>query len=167
MFALGILFFVISARVEVLFSATDGCRDRIIQGINSAKGSIYIAAYSFTSREISEAIIEAAQRGVDIKVIMDPSQAEDRFSKYAFLRKNGIDVRLPRYDTVETKKRFLTPKMHHKFIIFDKRYVMTGSYNLTASAEEFNDENCVFIYDDDKTVQRFLGEFQRIWKISR
>lgn len=164
------LFFVliyISARVEVFFSATDGCREQIIKHINSAKDSVYIAAYSFTSREISEAVIRASERGIDVKVITDPSQSEEKFSKFTFLKKNGVNIRVPAYETERRGKRFLTPKMHHKFIIFDKKFVMTGSYNLTASAEDLNDENCVFIYDDPNTTQRFLQEFQRLWKISR
>jgi len=65
------------------------------------------------------------------------------------------------------KKRFLTPKMHHKFMIVDSKYVMTGSFNFTASAEELNDENCVFIYDSTEVVEKFEKEFERLWKISQ
>lgn len=160
-----LILFLLSARVEVFFSSTDGCRDKIIQSIKNTKESLYIAAYSFTSREISQAVIDAVKRGVDVKVIMDFSQARNRFSKFTFLVKNGVDVRTPNY--TPRRKRFLIPKMHHKFIIFDKKYVMTGSYNLTASAEELNDENCVFIYDDPNVVKKFLDEFRRLWKISK
>lgn len=158
---------LISTRVEVFFSATDGCRERILRSINGAVESIYVAIYTFTSREIAEALVEAARRGVDVKVIMDPSQAEEKFSKYNFLRKNGIRVVTPVYDVPQGRGRFFRPKMHHKFIVFDKKYVLTGSYNLTASAEELNDENCVFIYEDKRIVQRFIDEFNRLWRISR
>lgn len=165
MFLFLLSLFLLSARVEVFFSATDGCESHIVKAIDSAKQSIYIAAYSLTSREISEAIVKAHERGLDVKIITDPEQASKKFSKLNFLRKNGVDIRYPLYES--KGKRFLTPKMHHKFIIFDNSYVMTGSYNLTASAEELNDENCVFVYDDQNVVQKFLQEFQRIWKISK
>lgn len=161
-----LIFFLLSARVEVFFSATDGCEDNIVKSIDSAKRSIYIASYSLTSREISEAIVRAKERGLDVKVITDPHQSSQKFSKINFLKNNGVDIRVPLYDSTKGK-RFLTPKMHHKFIIFDQEYVMTGSYNLTASAEDLNDENCVFIYDDKGVVEKFYQEFQRIWKISK
>jgi phosphatidylserine/phosphatidylglycerophosphate/cardiolipin synthase-like enzyme len=52
-------------------------------------------------------------------------------------------------------------------MIVDRKYVMTGSFNFTASAEELNDENCVFIYDSAEVVEKFEKEFERLWKISQ
>ncbi len=157
--------FLSSAKVEVFFSATDGCEDKIIKSINSAQKSIKIAIYHITSREIIQALIDAKKRGVDIKIVADGEQAKDKFSKVPVLTKEGIDVRITDYST--RKKRFLTPKMHHKFMIIDRKYVMTGSFNFTASAEELNDENCVFIYDSAEVVDKFEKEFERLWKISQ
>jgi len=158
------LFFLL-ARVEVYFSATDGCEDKIKSAIKSASKSVYIAVYTLTSREISEEIISASRRGIDVKVILDGEQAKDKFSKFEYLRKNGVDVRIADYTA--RKRRFLVPKMHHKFMIVDDKFVMTGSYNFTASAENLNDENCVFIYDDENVVKKFSEEFKRIWEISK
>jgi Phosphatidylserine/phosphatidylglycerophosphate/cardiolipin synthases and related enzymes len=157
--------FLSSAKVEVFFSATDGCKDKIIKSINSAQKSIKIAIYHITSREIMQALIDAKKRGLDIKIVADGEQAKDKFSKVSLLIKEGIDVKITDYST--RKKRFLTPKMHHKFMIIDRKYVMTGSFNFTASAEELNDENCVFIYDSVEVVEKFEREFERLWKISQ
>ncbi len=157
--------FLSSAKVEVFFSATDGCKDKIIKSINSAQKSIKIAIYHITSREIIQALIDAKKRGLDIKIVADGEQAKDKFSKVSLLIKEGIDVKITDYST--RKKRFLTPKMHHKFMIIDRKYVMTGSFNFTASAEELNDENCVFIYDSVEVVEKFEREFERLWKISQ
>jgi len=157
--------FLSSAKVEVFFSATDGCKDEIIKSINSAQKSIKIAIYHITSREIMQALIDAKKRGLDIKIVADGEQAKDKFSKVSLLIKEGVDVKITDYST--RKKRFLTPKMHHKFMIIDRKYVMTGSFNFTASAEELNDENCVFIYDSVEVVEKFEREFERLWKISQ
>ena len=157
--------FFIFARVEVYFSAVEGCEKKIISSINSAEKSVYIAVYSFTSRRISNALVKAVERGIDVKVIVDGKQAKDRFSKVKYLRKNGVDVRIADYRF--RRKRFIVPKMHHKFMVVDGKFVMTGSYNFTASAEKYNDENCVFIYDDKNVVRKFTQEFRRIWRISR
>ncbi len=157
--------FLSSAKVEVFFSATDGCKDKIIKSINSAQKSIKIAIYHITSREIMQALIDAKKRGLDIKIVADGEQAKDKFSKVSLLIKEGVDLKITDYST--RKKRFLTPKMHHKFMIIDRKYVMTGSFNFTASAEELNDENCVFIYDSVEVVEKFEREFERLWKISQ
>lgn len=157
--------FLSSAKVEVFFSATDGCEDKVIKSISSAQKSIKIAIYHLTSREITKALIDAKKRGVDVKIIADGEQAKDKFSKVLVLAKEGIDVKITDYSA--RKKRFLTPKMHHKFMIVDSKYVMTGSFNFTASAEELNDENCVFIYDSTEVVEKFEKEFERLWKISQ
>jgi len=53
--------------------------------------------------------------------------------------------------------------MHHKFAIFDRRLVATGSYNWTQSAERANYENLVLL-DDPDLVARFVREFQRLWR---
>jgi phosphatidylserine/phosphatidylglycerophosphate/cardiolipin synthase-like enzyme len=56
--------------------------------------------------------------------------------------------------------------MHHKFAIFDRRIVVTGSFNWTRSATTENNENIVVI-EDPAVVQRFSDEFERLWKAFR
>lgn len=157
-------FFLILVKVEVFFSAKDGCEDKIINAIESAGKTIKVAVYSFTSRKIGDALIKK-NLSVDIKVITDGEQAQNKFSKHTFLIKNGVKVKIMDYS--DQKRKFLTPKMHHKFMIVDDKLVITGSYNFTASAEEFNDENCVFIYDAPDVIKKFNDEFERLWRIAK
>ncbi|GBD03587.1 Phospholipase D [bacterium HR19] len=159
-----VLLFFISARVEVFFSATDGCEDKVINAINSAQRELKIAVYSFTSREISQAVLDAIKRGVSVRIVVDGEQAKDRFSKAGYLASQGVNIKV--VDYTPRRKKFLVPKMHHKFMVVDNKFVMTGSFNFTASAEELNDENCVFIYDDENAVKKFSNEFERLWRIS-
>ncbi|MBS1266551.1 MAG: hypothetical protein MAG795_00518 [Candidatus Woesearchaeota archaeon] len=51
--------------------------------------------------------------------------------------------------------------MHHKVFIIDNRTLITGSYNLTMSADKRNDENMLII-EESKLPQRFLHEFPLI-----
>ncbi|MCJ7732988.1 MAG: phospholipase D-like domain-containing protein, partial [Anaerolineales bacterium] len=53
-------------------------------------------------------------------------------------------------------------KLHHKVIIIDDRIVVTGSYNLTQSAEIQNDENTLVIHNQE-IARVFLGEFEWIF----
>jgi len=53
--------------------------------------------------------------------------------------------------------------MHHKVIIIDNRIVITGSYNFSQSAEDYNDENLVII-ESEELAQAYLAEYERIWQ---
>src|SRR5439155_7672762 len=60
---------------EVFFSPNAGTSTRIVQEINQAQATIDIAMYSFTRDEITGALIAAKNRGVQIRVLADSSQA--------------------------------------------------------------------------------------------
>ena len=51
--------------------------------------------------------------------------------------------------------------LHHKFAVIDGRYVVTGSYNWTESAERRNRENLV-ILDCPEVAQVFKAEWDSI-----
>jgi phosphatidylserine/phosphatidylglycerophosphate/cardiolipin synthase-like enzyme len=53
--------------------------------------------------------------------------------------------------------------MHHKFAVFDRRSVLTGSYNWTRSAFRANQENTI-LTEDPTLVRLFEGEFERLWR---
>jgi len=53
--------------------------------------------------------------------------------------------------------------MHHKYAVFDEKTTLTGSYNWTRSAAEYNEENIV-ITADSRITRQFLNEFEKLWK---
>ena len=57
--------------ISVFFCPTDPCAEELIFRINSAQSSVDIAIYSFTLDEISDALIDAKQRGVKVRVLFD------------------------------------------------------------------------------------------------
>ena len=123
--------------------------------INHAQTSIDVAMFSLTSRPLAWALVRAAQRGVRVRVVLDDGQARSRWSKYRFLVKRGIPVKL------DNRSAY----MHHKFAVIDGKLVITGSYNWTASAEKRNDENLVVLRMPE-FVRAFEGEFERLWNSS-
>ena len=60
-----------TAKVSVYFSPNGGCTDAITNAIASAKQSIHVQAYSFTSAPIAKSLVDAHRRGVNVKVILD------------------------------------------------------------------------------------------------
>ena len=56
--------------------------------------------------------------------------------------------------------------MHHKVFIIDENIVITGSFNPTESADKRNDENILIIHDSI-VAGKYLGEFDRVWKMAK
>lgn len=137
------------------FSASMQCDSMLIQLIRNARGSILVAVYSFTNDRLSAALIEAASRGVSVKVVIESEQASVRGSEYERLKSSGVAVRLDGNPAL----------MHHKFMVIDNEVVVTGSYNWSISAEDRNDENFVVLRDAG-LARLFVEEFDRIWSIS-
>ena len=52
--------------------------------------------------------------------------------------------------------------MHHKFALFDRKLLLTGSYNWTRSAGAHNHENLI-VSSDPRLVGAFNDMFDRLW----
>jgi len=138
------------------FSATQDCESVLIGLIRGAGRSIHVMVYSFTLDGLSEALIEARRRGVDVKVVIEADNAFSKGSEYQRLLEAGVEVRLDGNPYL----------MHHKVMIVDGEVVVTGSYNWSWSAENRNDENLVIIRDAG-TASLYEAEFQRVWSQAR
>ena len=145
--------------ISVYFSPNGGAKQAILRQINSAKESIDIAMFAFTSREIGQAVLDAHRRGIKIRIILDQKQAEEKFSRYPIFLQEGIPVKL----LPVSGKKFVKGLMHNKFAIVDKQVVITGSYNWTASAEEINYENLLIIKSHE-LAKRYEEYFDSMWK---
>lgn len=144
------------SRVETYFSPDDQTARRLIELIASAEESVYFLAYSFTSDELADALIRKVRSGVNAAGVMDESQiGSNQGTEFERLRLAGVDVRSDGN----------TNKMHNKVLIIDKKIVVTGSYNFSASAEKYNDENTLILYNKD-IAKQYLAEFQRVFDMA-
>jgi phosphatidylserine/phosphatidylglycerophosphate/cardiolipin synthase-like enzyme len=123
--------------IEVYFSPKGGCTEAIVYEIDSAKASIFVQAYSFTSVPIAKAIANAHKRGVHIETILDKTKNTEKYSEDDYLIHAGVQVML------DGKH----PIAHNKIIIIDGQVVITGSFNFTKQAENGNAENLLIIRD--------------------
>ncbi|MGD8759167.1 MAG: phospholipase D-like domain-containing protein [Anaerolineales bacterium] len=142
-------------RLEALFSPDDGVSARLVALLEQAQTSVDFMAYAFTSDAIAAAMIERAQAGVVVRGVIEQDQAGNPGSEYERLLGSGLEVRLdgnPR-------------NMHHKVIVIDGRIVVTGSYNFSRSAEEFNDENILIVHNVE-VASDYLVEFERIFRLA-
>jgi hypothetical protein len=144
-----------SSQPRTYFSPNAGISARLVQEIQRAQKSVDVAIYEFTRREIADALIAAAKRGVAIRVVADSDEASSAFSQIGRLESAGIMVR--RTDGAGGGI------MHNKYAIFDGRLLVTGSYNWSTAAEEDNDENALFI-SDSRLVSSYLEAFNVLWR---
>lgn len=122
-------------KVAVCFSPDGNCVQLILKALSTAKTKILMQSYSFTSPSISDALVQAAKRGVKVRVLCDKIQISSNRSVIPKLRAAGIDVNID-------PTRGMA---HNKIIILDDKAVITGSYNFTDAANKLNAENIIFI----------------------
>jgi phosphatidylserine/phosphatidylglycerophosphate/cardiolipin synthase-like enzyme len=120
---------------EVLFSPKGGCAAAIVREIQSARSSLLIQAYSFTSAPIAAAVVEAHRRGVRVQVVLDKSNRSEKYSAADFLAHATVPV------FIDAKHAIA----HNKIMVIDDSTVITGSFNFTKSAEENNAENILIL----------------------
>jgi phosphatidylserine/phosphatidylglycerophosphate/cardiolipin synthase-like enzyme len=140
--------------IQDAFSPHQGATALVVRTIDEARHTLQVAAYSFTSRPIADALIAARQRGVDVKVVLDKSQDTDR-SVEDYLQDGGIATKINR------KYRI----MHDKFIVVDSETLETGSFNFTKSAEEHNAENVIVLHDP-ATAGDYKRQWDKLWEES-
>lgn len=125
--------------VRVCFTPESQCTPGIVNAINSAKSSIFVQAYSFTSAPIANALVAAKKRGVDVKVILDKSQPTAKGSQLNTLLRANIPVFIDPISGIA----------HNKVMIIDDISVLTGSFNFTNSADTRNVENILLLHDPE------------------
>ena len=137
----------ISKKIDVYFSKTQGRKrggvdELIINDINSAKNSIYLAMYNFTNDEIEAALVNAHKRGIVVKVVTDDDQHENTdVNLYDELEQSGIEV--------EDDEGFGKGLMHNKILVIDSAISWSGSANFTNASFYGNWENFVRCTDAD------------------
>jgi phosphatidylserine/phosphatidylglycerophosphate/cardiolipin synthase-like enzyme len=145
-----------TATVEVDFSPDMGATDLVVKAIGEAHKTIRLAAYSFTSKPIAQALLDAHKRGVDVRVVVDKSQAKARYTSATFLANVGIPTRIDYKYAI----------MHNKFIVIDDVNVETGSFNFTSAAEHKNAENVLVLRNDPAVARQYTEEWNRLWEES-
>lgn len=151
-----------SDQVHVYFSPDDNVKNHLIKAINTECSYIKIAIFTFTDKQIADALLDAHRRGVFVEIVTDPVCLKDRFNKINLLIRQGVNVYV--YSTDGGSGLYST--MHHKFAIFGKnhenrRYVWVGSFNFTKSANESNQESVVVIHQCD-TIEQFERQFAKL-----
>ncbi|MCB9526193.1 MAG: DUF1669 domain-containing protein, partial [Myxococcales bacterium] len=140
-------------RVEVLFSPQHKPITRSVRKLIQRAGwKIDIAVFFLTHKGITEDLIKAHRRGVEVRVILDATAAKNGYSKHELLRAAGIPLKIEHWGG----------KMHMKSAVIDEEVVITGSMNWTSAGEGGNDENTVIIHSVAHGEQ-YARFFDQLW----
>ncbi len=155
--ALTLLFFVRKVRklihpplsVSVHFSPAGGCTDAVVRELAAAHREVLVMAYGFTSRPISQALIDAKFRGVEVDIILDHSNEKDAHSDLHFLLEQKVVPVIDAHHLIA----------HNKVMLIDGKTIVTGSFNFTQSAETHNAENLVIIKGHPELASSYRHDF--------
>lgn len=144
-----------NSALKIAFSPGEECRELILNLIASANNTLDICVFTISDDRISNALLKAYERGISVRIITDNDKTSDLGSDVENLYYQGIEVKTDRTEF----------HMHHKFMIVEKKTVLTGSYNWTRNAALYNQENIISITDSEVT-KRFQSEFDCLWEES-
>lgn len=141
--------------IQTAFSPERGALQLVLSTIGSARDSIRMMGYSFTSPEVVRVLVDAHRRGVDVKIVLDEKGNRNKASVAAMnlVARAGISLR--------TNDRYAI--MHDKVIIVDGHTVETGSFNYTRVGARKNSENVLVISEMPEIASRYLDHWQSRW----
>jgi len=130
----------------------------ILEKLDSAEQSIFVAVAWLTDPIIFQKICKKAEEGVktELLLVLDKINSEQTSFNHKDLELYGGKVYFIPADINGSI-------MHHKFCVIDSNTVITGSYNWSRKAQR-NDENIVVSDDAAELAQQFTLEFQSIKK---
>ncbi|GMU44724.1 MAG: nuclease [Xanthomonadales bacterium] len=137
---------------EVWFSPGEECRDAVISHLEGCRRHADLCVFTIADDEITAAILAAHRRRVALRVISDDDKRHDSGSDIERLRSAGVAIALDES----------AAHMHHKFALFDGRWLLNGSFNWTRSASTANEENLVAT-NDPQQLKVFGEQFEALW----
>ena len=127
-----------------------GLDEKLAAAIDRAQSSVDIAAFELDAERITDALIRAHSRGVQVRLVTD-SDYEDEAGPEA-LHKAKIPI------TFDGR----SPFMHNKFVIIDGAEVWGGSMNYTENGVYRNNNNVVVI-QSSKLAENYTAEFEEMF----
>lgn len=126
--------------------------EKLLLLLETAKKSIKVAMFTFTHPKLTEALIDAHTRGVDVEVVFDRDSSR-KTSKMAMQRLTRAKMKV----FVSERNGLL----HEKVAIIDDTTLIMGSANWTKAAFGANDENILWLSPLTPQQQEKLRQFWR------
>lgn len=149
----------------------DNLEEVIINEINSANSSIDLAVQELNLPNVAQALVNRYQQGIKVRIILENNYnfpVSKLSSNHAL--KIIKNANLPLIDDTEDGSKG-SGLMHHKFMVVDKKKVITGSANYTFSGihGDFNrpetrgNINHILVIENQELAHIFTEEFNQMW----
>ena len=107
----------------------------MLEAIRQARRSVYLSTYIFdtdaTGREFIEALAAAAERGVEVRVLIDGAgELYSRPRARALLKRRGVEVARFLPIRLFPPSLHINLRSHHKILVVDGRIAFTGGMNI-------------------------------------
>jgi len=129
---------------------TGGVDAPLVDAIDSARLTVDVAIYSLSLNSIRDALIDAHNRGVQVRMVME-SENLDR-SDPQKIKDAGIPILGDRREGL----------MHDKFVVIDNSEVWLGSMNFTDSGG-YTDNNNLMRIRSVKMAENYTKEFEEMF----
>ncbi|MFT6817684.1 MAG: phosphatidylserine/phosphatidylglycerophosphate/cardiolipin synthase-like enzyme [Myxococcota bacterium] len=149
------------------FSPADPANLALLDTLAEADIAVLFMVFSFTREDIIRELIDLHNSGIQVVGVFDESQARSRYSADDILAEAGVPVFI---DGNHNAIGFAGGKLHHKAMIVDplsesEPTTIVGSYNWSASANEYNDENLLVI-EGAEVASAYMDEFCRVLAVA-
>lgn len=155
--------------VQSYFSPSDKTTSKIVEVIDNAQQTLEFALLVFTENTLGTAVLDAHNRGIDVRGIIDYTNYSG--DEYSYLLENGVNV--IEYENEDGSEWPIGATLHHKYAVIDQNtdnaVLITGSHNWSASGESRNDENTLIIHDRNIAnlyYQEFSKRFAELLGVS-
>lgn len=139
--------------IESYFAPTDDAEaNAIVRAIDQSTTKINMRTFFLTSQPIVDALKDAKDRSVTVRVILDATSAHNEYSLHESLRSYGISVKVENWGGTE----------HIKALSADGQVVVLGSQNFTLSGNTLSDENTLYIRNLPLATA-YDTEFEAAW----
>jgi phosphatidylserine/phosphatidylglycerophosphate/cardiolipin synthase-like enzyme len=144
-------------QVEIHYAPRENLETIDVREIGRAALSIDMAAYVLSDPRIVEALTDAAERDVVIRIYLDKVQ----FAEHAAIRGGPVEA-LFAHPNVLARVKGEGVLMHLKAYAIDGEVLRTGSGNFSRSGLASQDNDLILIADQ-AVVDAFEANFDRIW----
>lgn len=147
----------------------DDLKKTIIGFIDGAKKTLDIAVQELDCLEIAEAIVRAKQRKVSVRVVLEGDYlkfAKPKSKPFSPRPRGKLEPNLEIQNAlfraaIDVKSDYNTKIFHQKFIIRDRKDMLTGSTNFTDTGVSTN-LNHIVIVKDKGVAKEYGKEFKEI-----
>jgi phosphatidylserine/phosphatidylglycerophosphate/cardiolipin synthase-like enzyme len=131
---------------------------QLAEAIKRSTSSVDVAAFEFNNKELTEAILDVKERGIQVRMVTDKENGlEGRETSFHSFINAGIPV---------VCRESRSGLMHNKFTILDGKTVWTGSWNYTQGGTYRNNENSI-AFDAPEVAALYRSKFEDMFTLKK